>query len=204
MSRIRPCPQCGGLIDPFGRHSTVCSSASDRVDRHNAQRDAWAETAVATVGAAAVVIEELRLLQNTEASEERQPGDVTITNRYQATRKGVFDFTVVAPYSSAVLHRAAQEQGHAAAQAEQLKLDESSDFCRQKRLWFVPMAVETFGGWGKLADRAFQQLSVLVAAESGRRASEERRWMYQRHSVALQRDNARMIMRRADPCVPLW
>ena len=102
------------------------------------------------------------------------------------------------------MQRAAQLAGQAAAAAEQLKFSESLDYCRQKGLWFVPMAVETFGGWGKVAIGAFRQMSILMAATSGRRAADELRWMYQRHSVVLQRDNARMIIRRADPYVPLW
>ena len=124
-----------------------------------------------------------------------------------STRRRAFSisqYTIVAPFASDLLQQAAQRPGQAAAAAEQLKFAESLEYCRQKSLWFVPMAMETFGGWGKVAIRAFRQMSILMAATSGRRASEELRWMYQRHSVALQRDNTRMIIRRADPYVPLW
>src|SRR6478672_6306787 len=146
---MRPCPQCKDLIDPYGRHSTICASSSDRDNRHNAQRDAWAATADAAVGGLHVQVEERRLLHGTQAAAGRRPGDVTIEKWHRYEKKGDFDFTVVAPFAGDCLHRAAQHAGHAAAAAEQLKFMESLDYCRQKGLWFGPMAVETFGGWGK-------------------------------------------------------
>ena len=61
----------------------------------------------------------------------------------------------------------------------------------------VPLAVETCGGWGQSALDTFRKLSGMIAARSGRTQSQELCWMHQRHSAALQRDNARMILRRA-------
>src|SRR6476469_11071242 len=118
---MHSCPHCKELIDPYGRHSTICSSSSDRDHRHNAQRDAWAATADAAVGGLHVQVEERRLLHGTEAATGRRPGDVTIEKWHRHERKGVFDFTVVAPFASDVLQRAAQHAGQAAAAAEQLK-----------------------------------------------------------------------------------
>ena len=65
----------------------------------------------------------------------------------------------------------------------------------------VPMAVETFGGWGQRAMSTIAHLSTLLAAQSGTRQADELRCMYQRHCIALQRDNARMILEfRAVSC----
>ena len=102
-----------------------------------------------------------------------------------------------------MLFRSADSRGSAARHAEDDKDNTYLQLCRQQNLEFVPMAVETCGGWGEAALAAFSRLSVMLAAVSGRTPSEELRWMHQRHAVALQRDNARMILQRAPEFVPL-
>jgi len=131
-----------------------------------------------------------------------RPGDVTISSWWDG-RSAAFDFTVVSPFAVAVLALAADRRGSAARHAEDDKDNTYLQLCRQQNLEFVPMAVETCGGWGEAALAAFSRLSVMLAAVSGRTPSEELRWMHQRHAVALQRDNARMMLQRAPEFVPL-
>ena len=111
----------------------------------------------------------------------------------------MFDFTVALPHAEAVRGQAAVRRGHAAEHAEQGKITMYEEACVEQGFLFIPLAVETYGGWGAMAQETFKSLSHMISHRSGNLKSEsdELRWMYQRHSVALQRDNARMILRRA-------
>ena len=75
--------------------------------------------------------------------------------------------------------------------------------CRLAGMGFSPIVVETLGRWGQQAMCIFSQLSTLVAEESGTRPTDELRWMYQRHSVMLQQDNARMVRARKPAVLPM-
>ena len=184
------CPVCRGLSDPFGQHATTCATTNDRISRHNTQCDVMAATARAA--AKSVVREHKGLLPR---GQER-PGDVTVAD-WVVQQTGVFDVTVVSPCATSVVKKAAAEQGHAAEHAELRKIAKYRGACELQGMCFIPVAVETGGAWGVLAQEAFKRLSRMLAQRSGKLPSEELRWMYQRHSVALQRDNARMILRRA-------
>lgn len=183
------CLVCGALSDPLGNHSLSCATTSDRMHRHKSQCDCL--VASATSAAKGVVLERKGLIPGTQ----ERPGDVSIAG-WTRGRTGVFDCTVVSPVVLSVVAHAAVTQGYAAEQAEREKDNKYSEACRLQNLHFVPVAVETFGGWGVQAQETFRMLSAMVAARSGKSHSDELRWMYQRHAVALQRDNARMVLRR--------
>ena len=184
------CPACGALSDPYGYHSTSCGTNNDRISRHTSQCDLFASSGVAA--AKGTVREHKHLLPNTQ----ERPGDITLAD-WLHQQTGVFDMTVVSAFLAAILSVTAVRRGHAAAQAEVLKDAHSLEPCRLQNMLFAPLAVETCGGWGRVAQATFRKLSTMIAARSGRLQSEELHWMYQRHSVAMQRDNARMILRRA-------
>jgi hypothetical protein len=77
------------------------------------------------------------------------------------------------------------------------KDDASLQMCAAAGLDFTPLAVEVFGGWGQAALKTFSALAGMLSQRTGRTKSEELTYMYQRLSVCLMRDNARMIQQRA-------
>jgi len=193
---LHACLACRDPSDAYGYHSTSCGTFNDRTSRHNSQCDVFASSGNAA--AKGTKREHQHLLPGTE----EKPGDITIADwRHQET--GAFDVTVKSPFVATILASTAVRRGYAAEQGEAQKLEKSFEACRLQNLHFVPLAVETCGGWGESALKTFQELSGMIAARSGRSQSEELRWMHQRHSVALQRDNARMILRRAPEYNPL-
>lgn len=191
------CPACGALFtDLVGHHSTECGSKGDRIIRHDTQRDAFA--ASCTAAGLGTVVEKDRLFDGTR----ERPGDVVVAAWRQGQR-WAFDIKVTSPVAASAQPRASQQDGHAAAQGEQQKRDKYADKCRVAGLGFSPIVVETFGRWGQVAMCVFSQLSKLVANESGTRSTDVLRWMYQRHSVLLQQDNARMMLARKPAVVPM-
>ena len=205
----RACPACRGPTDTFGYHSTCCDTYKDRTSRHNSQCDLFASSARAAAKSTVrlvlpprqrdqVVREHPHLLPGTAL----RPGDVTVA-AWHFQLMAAFDFTVVSPFVADILPQTAERRGFAAERAETLKEDKSYEACRLQSIRFVPMAVETTGGWGQAAIQTFRVLSSMLSAQTGRSQSEELSWMYQRHSVALQRDNARMILSRAPQYDPL-
>ena len=155
------------------------------------QRDVFAASCTAAGLPVGTVVEQRHLIDGTCD----RPGDAAVA-AWREGRSWAFDNMVTSPVAATHTLRASQQAGYAAAQGEQYKIDKNADKCRQAGLGFTPLLAETFGGWGQQAMSTFSQLSSLIAARSGTKASDELRWMYQRHSVALQRDNARMILAR--------
>ena len=192
----RTCPACKDPIDPFGYHSTPCGTYNDRTSRHDSQCDLYALAGGRT--GKSVVSEHKHLIPDTQ----KKPGDVTIAS-WRGMTMAAFDFTFVSPFAVSVLQQSAVRRGYAAECAEASKREKSAELCRKEKMDFVPMAVETCGGWGKTALVSFWKLSILVAARFGKTHEEELRWMLQRHSAELQRGNARMILRRASEFEPL-
>ena len=72
--------------------------------------------------------------------------------------------------------------------------------CAAEGLQFVPLVAEACGGgWGPAAERAWKALAQAVAARTGETAAVEQERLLQALGVALQRENARAVLRRAGP-----
>jgi hypothetical protein len=126
---------------------------------------------------------------------------VTLTNWHQG-RTAAFDITVVSPVCPSYVAKAALASGHTATAAEERKDSGAFALCAEQGLTFVPLAVEVFGGWGKIACENFQTLAGFAANRSGKTRTEEYKYFLQRMSIALQRDNAHMVQSREAPYFP--
>ena len=91
---------------------------------------------------------------------------------------------------AAVLAASADEDGKRSHQATEAQ-------CRAEGLQFVPLVAEACGGgWGPTAVRTWKALGALHAARSGEPQSKVVEQLQQVLSVALQRENARAVLRR--------
>ena len=192
------CPACKNhTLDPQGHHALICSSQGDRISRHNHLCVVLA-TFIRSCAHGLVTMETPGLIPGSGD----KPGDVTMTNWHQG-KTACFDVTAVSPFAESCVTRAATVCGFAAAAAEERKDSKAFDKCEAQGLHFVPLAVEVFGTWGKLACEAFGTLADLAAGRSGRTRAEELNQFLQRMAIALQRDNAHMVQSRAPEYVPL-
>jgi hypothetical protein len=95
-----------------------------------------------------------------------------------------------------VLDQAAGTQGYAAWKAEERKLDKYQVACAQKRMTFVPIVAETFGGLG---DAAISVLDHLARGIGNAENLDKRMYKaaaFNRIAVTTQRHIAGMIHRR--------
>jgi len=166
-SRIRGCPQCKEEVcSRLGHHSLSCRATGDRAARHNNLRDLAAQ--IAKNAALSVVVEHRHLL----AGHGEKPGDFTIANWEAQGRTGTFDVAAVSPVLSTLLPESSVRRGHAAKKAEDTKDNKSYAVCLENGFDFIPLAVEFFGGWGRIALQELRKIATM-ASERGRSRSQE-------------------------------
>ena len=120
------------------------SSSSDRISRHYDTRDL---VFLACRSAALSPVLEAKGLSE---SNRRRPGDIFIPNWAHGSPAAV-DVTLTCRLQSAIINRAAEEVGYACKLAEERKLDASVEPCQQSGFEFIPLALETSGGFGTSA-----------------------------------------------------
>ena len=97
---------------------------------------------------------------------------------------------------------AASTPGAALSDAEDIKYTRHWDGCDAAGITFIPLAVETLGGWAPTAVKTLARMAILADSRRGmaRDASAAFPRLIQQLSVILMRGNANMIIAR---CVDL-
>ena len=72
---------------------------------------------------------------------------------------------------------------------------------RRAGLAFVPLVVETLGGWEELAEKQIKRLGAALARHTGQEEAEKTRHLFQRLAVLLAKGNAALFLNRV-PCHP--
>ena len=176
-------------MDSFGDHALSCSSSNDRIARHNDTRDLVFH-ACRSAGLSPVL--EAKGLSDTS---HRRPGDVFIPNWKHGSPAAV-DVTLTCPLQSTVINRAAEEVGYACKLAEERKFAASAQLCEQSGIDFIPLAMETSGGFGSRATSFLTVLAERCADNNMRDRIAEKRELFQRINVAIHRSNANMLLSR--------
>jgi len=71
--------------------------------------------------------------------------------------------------------------------------------CTSEGLQFVPLDVDACGGgWGSIALQTWRSLGEAISAHTGEGSSVESQRLLQTLGIALQRENARAVLRRLD------
>ena len=184
------CIACNtSLMDSFGDHALSCSSSRDRIARHNDTRDLVFH-ACRSAGLSPVLE-----AKGLSATSRRRPGDVFIPNWKHGSPAAV-DVTLTCPLQSTVINKAAEEVGYACKLAEERKFAASAELCQQSGLDFIPLALETSGGFGSCATSFLTVLAERCADNNMRDRVIEKRQLFQRINVAVHRSNANMILSR--------
>ena len=68
--------------------------------------------------------------------------------------------------------------------------------CRRQGIKFIPLAVESLGGWHELAVAEIRKLAAALARETGQEDKECQSHLYQRLSVLLMRGNCVLFVNR--------
>ena len=79
---------------------------------------------------------------------------------------------MVNPLQAALVSQVAATPGHALDYDFTRKMTASGDACRRAGLAFIPMPVETLGGWHVEAELQVKKLGAALARQSGREEAE--------------------------------
>jgi hypothetical protein len=183
------CLTCHAHNDVFGDHAIACATDAERIARHDHLRDVLFQAA--QTAALAPVRERRDLFPY----DNERPADVYIPMWTQG-RDAALDVTVISPLQAAEVRRAAANAGAALETAVRQKMTKSYDKCRQAGVEFIPLAVETLGGWDQDAISNIRKLGHHLARHSSTDDSSTIRHLFQRLSIFLQRGNAILLLGR--------
>ena len=203
------CPLCDGIADRFGDHARACPCGGDRTKRHNRLRAVVAARARAA-GLSPEVEKQGLLPQRPEehgASEsgsrcdpsQRRPADVYIP-AWGAYRLAAFDLAATSGMLGSVASAACGRSAATNYEGRKRAHQNTEQHCHSQGLQFVPLVVEACcGRWGPTASATWKKLGALHGACIGLTASQGVEQLLQALSVALQRENARAVLRRLPP-----
>ena len=110
------------------------------------------------------------------------------------------DVTVVNPLQAALVVGAAATPGHAPNHRYATKMSGSAEDCRLEGIQFLPVVVETLGGWD---ESAVKQVKKLAAARARHSGQEEALWhAITRLSILLMKGNAAILSKRVHNFCP--
>ena len=183
------CPACLHHSDALGDHAISCGYQGERIARHDSLRDAlYAATQAACLGATR---EDRSLLPGTEA----RPADVMIPN-WTCGKDTALDVTVVNPLQTRLVEQAANTAGHALVTAYNRKMNQAGEACRREQILFVPMPMETLGGWHEATELQVKRVASAQARHTGEELSDATRHLYQKMAVLLVKGNSALLNNR--------
>ena len=157
-----------------------CGGNSDRISRHNAIRD---------VVYAAVQSAALCPRKEVIPGSRSRPADISLPN-WEGGQPAAMDVTVISPMQQLTLSGASSVAGHALLVAEERKRAVRAEPCRAAKVNFLPLAVETLGGWSQEIHRVIKKICALQALRLDISKAESFRHPAQRLSIAVWRGNA--------------
>ena len=113
-----------------------------------------------------------------------------------------FDVAVTSPLSRSALPKSSSTPGAAIQQMKSNKLNKHSRPCHLNGVSFIPLVVETLGGWDADAIFHLRAIAKQAASRSPSPTETATRQLFQRLSVLLQRANSGLIAVRAPPLPP--
>ena len=119
-------------------------------------------------------------------SSRRRPGDIFIPNWAHGSPAAV-EVTLTCPLQSTLITRAAAEVGYACKLAEEPKLAASAELCQQSCFEFIPLALESRGGFGTSATSFLTVLAERCADNNLRDCVAEKLQLFQRINLAVHR-----------------
>ena len=106
------------------------------------------------------------------------------------------DVTVVNPLQRLMVEQAAATPRYALKTRFREKMTRHGEDCRRAGLVFVPLVVETLGGWEEQAEVQIKRLEAALARHTGQEEAEKTRHLFQRLAVLLAKGNAALFLNR--------
>ena len=180
------CPVCmDEVLDSSGKHAVNCKKSGDMIGRHNAIRE--------------LLLAQCRTAHLSPQKEvgdgQLRPGDIYLP-RWEGIQPAAIDVSVVNPINAGILSKSANESGAAATAAANRKYAKYAAYVETSNVSFIPFIMETFGGLGYEASIFVKRLATYVARNRGSDYKTEKKHMFQKISLTLQREIAKMMVSR--------
>ena len=75
--------------------------------------------------------------------------------------------TVVHPLQSGLVSGAATSPGSALQHAHNVNMSKAGEACRRQGIEFLPLALESLGGWSEVAENQVRKLGSALARQTG-------------------------------------
>ena len=178
MTREGPCPACGNKADPYGDHQISCGGNGDRIHRHDSIQDAL--FSVAQTAALAPRKEVPSLIPDSS----NRPADIYLPN-WKRGQPAALDVTVISTMQQLTRQGASNTPGYALEIGEGRKMAAHAEECREIGISFVPLVVETLGGWCEGAVHTIRDIGKLQGLRLGISPAESTRHLFQHLAISL-------------------
>ena len=192
---VCPMTNCRGFGDKYGDHSISCAINGERIAKHNHVRDAL--HAAASQAALGPRKEPAGLLPG---SDDR-PADVLLPF-WSNGKDAALDISIVNPLQQALVGQVARDGDSGVKHSFNLKVRKYGDRCEAEGFMFIPMIVDTFGGWHKESLDVVTKLGRQVGRQTGKEEEDTVRQLRQRVAILLVRDNVSMFDSRSPSFPP--
>ena len=118
-----------------------------------------------------------------------RPADVYLPI-WKRGQPAALDVSVISTMQQQTIDRAANSPGYALRVHEEKKMKAHADSCHSRGILFVPLIVETIGGWSDEAIKTISYIGHLQGQRLGSPPSEAIRHLFQRLAISLWRGNA--------------
>ena len=124
-----------------------------------------------------------------------RPADVFLPI-WDRGRPAALDVTVISTMQKRALAGAATTQGFALSLGEDRKRAAHSKPCKAIGVDFIPLVVESFGGWSSLAVDTIRRIGRLQGQRLGVPPADTTRHLFQRLAITLWKGNVSLLLRR--------
>ena len=186
------CSICYRAADSFGDHHVGCGGNGDRIFRHDSIRDAIFSAAQSAA------LAPRKEFPSLISGCQNRPADVFLRH-WDRGLPSALDISVISTLQQRTVDGAANNQGYALTVCEERKMATHAASCRAVGVSFIPLAVESLGGWSDLAAKTISRIGRLLGQRLGISPSITSCQLFQRCSVLLCRGNAALWLHRFPP-----
>ena len=183
------CPICQAVADPIGDHQVGCWGNGDRIFRHDSLLDALFSAAQSAA------LAPRREVPSLIPGSNSRPADLYLPH-WSRGRPSALDVTVISTMQALTVTGATTTQGHALSVGENRKMTAHAEACRSVGVTFVPLVVESLGGWSETAVHSIKSIGRQLRLRLGIPPADSTTHLFQRLSICLWRGNAAMWIRR--------
>jgi hypothetical protein len=187
---VAPCPEpgCPETLDALGDHAVMCASGPSRISRQDAVNRTWAHELKGS--GFHVTIE-----QHVDPESNRRSAD-TLVDNWDHGAQCAHDWIVTHTLQRAAVTRVNLDPDAALRTAEAHKNSYAKEACESADVDFLPLAADTFGGFGDLAKQAITKAASHAKLCRGADARGARSRILQRLQVSAMKGIARQLLRR--------